>query len=74
MPKSKKRKKANAKSVAPKVLPEPLIPADVDLRDVPIPVDLFVEMAMSQFGIGRDEATKLVLETIARRHGAKGNA
>jgi hypothetical protein len=55
-------------------LPKPPVPPDCDLRDVPIPANLFIEMAMSQFGITREEASALVYETIARRHGAKGNA
>lgn len=52
----------------------PPLPPDVDLRDVPIPADAFIEIAMSQFGISREEASKLVHEAIARHHGAKGNA
>ena len=54
--------------------PAPPIPPDVDLRDVPPPIDLFIEMAMAQFGVSREEATKLMLEVQASIHGAKGNA
>lgn len=55
-------------------LPAPPIPPDVDLRDVPPPIDLFIEMAMAQFGVSREEATKMVLEVQASTHGVKGNA
>lgn len=55
-------------------LPPPLVPAGVDLRDTPLPVEAFIQMAIDQFGISRDEASRLVHETIARRHGAQGNA
>lgn len=55
-------------------LPPPLVPPDVDLRDVPFPIPAFIELAMSQWGISREEATRLVLETVAEHHGAKGTA
>jgi hypothetical protein len=55
-------------------LPPPPVPPDLDLRDVPIPVDAFIEMAMKQFGVDRETATSMVLEVVAARYGAKGVA
>lgn len=53
--------------------PAPLVPAHVDLRDIPPPVNLFIEMAMAQFGWDRDTASRHVHEMIADSHGAKGS-
>ncbi len=74
MPTSKKRRKVSQKRLFLGNPSKPPIPPDVDLRDTPIPIDRFIEMAMSEFGMDRETATKLVLETVAERHGAKGNA
>ncbi|MCX5516214.1 hypothetical protein [Kaistia algarum] len=41
-------------------LPAPLVPPEVDLRDTPPPRDLFISMAMQQFGLSREAATALV--------------
>jgi hypothetical protein len=63
-----------AKEAIRATLPKPPVPPDCDLRDVPIPVDFFIEMAVSQFGITREEASAFIHEYIAKKHGAKGNA
>lgn len=67
-------KKKNSKVASSSELPSPPVPPEVDLRDVPLPVETFIKMAMDQFGMSRDEASKLVHETLAQHHGAKGNA
>lgn len=41
-------------------LPEPPVPRDLDLTDTPPPRDLFIAMAVEQFGISEEEATALV--------------
>lgn len=46
-------------------LPPPLVPAEVDLRDTPIPAHVLVDLACSMFGVSRDEAWKMVLEVAA---------
>jgi hypothetical protein len=66
-----KRKKPKADSVTCHLPP---VPPDLDLRDVPIPVDAFIELAMQQFGLDRETATSMVLESVAKRYGAKGVA
>jgi hypothetical protein len=40
--------------------PDPPLPADVDLRDVPPPRDLFVAMAISTYGVSRREAETMI--------------
>jgi hypothetical protein len=72
--KQPKRRNKRQKAPTSDGLPPPPVPPDADLRDVPIPISAFIELAMSQFGMGRDEATKLVLGAVAQRYGAKGNA
>ena len=37
-------------------LPPPLLSPGVDVRDVPIPVGLFAQMAVLQFGVSIEEA------------------
>jgi hypothetical protein len=54
-------------------LPDPLVPAEVDLRDVPIPLDAFIELAMSQFGMTREDAEAHIRE-ICRLRGYKTSA
>lgn len=46
-------------------LPEPMVPADCDLRDVPVPKDMLVRMAMANFGMSRRKARQLVDEVLA---------
>lgn len=48
-------------------LPPPPIAADVDLRGSAIPVAVFVDLAMKQFGVTADEAERLVLDVAASR-------
>lgn len=70
-----KRKRARAKAAGDLGhLPPPPISPEVDLRDVPIPVDAFIDLAVQQWGIDREEAAKFVLEQVARMNDAKGNA
>jgi len=57
MPKQKKRLKR---------LPTPLVPAHVDLRDVPIPTEVFIELAMEHFGVSREKAERLISETLIK--------
>lgn len=40
----------------------PPVPPNVDLRDAPIPWEAFTELAMKQFGIGREEADRLIAQ------------
>lgn len=74
MAKSAKRTKSARTTKQQYKLPPPLVPSYVDLRDMPPPVDLFIDMAMAQFHLPREEASRLVHETIAQKHEAKGNA
>lgn len=37
-------------------LPAPLVPASMDLRDVPIPREFFARLAVREFGISYEEA------------------
>ena len=46
--------------MTPAELPAPLVPAEVDLRDTPVPADMLVSLAMAAFGISEPEATQLV--------------
>jgi hypothetical protein len=41
-------------------LPQPLTPADCDLRDSSVPRDMLVELAMATFGLAADEALALI--------------
>jgi len=41
-------------------LPEPLVPPEVDLRGLPLPLAAFVEMAMVQFGLDRETAERMI--------------
>ena len=43
-------------------LPAPLVPAEVDLRGTPLPVDAFVELAMQTFGVDRETARRAVFD------------
>lgn len=36
--------------------PKPLTPLAADLRDVPVPLDMLVELAVTQFGMTATEA------------------
>lgn len=56
------------------LLPPPPVPRGFDLRDVPVPTEFLVEMAMKEFGVSREEAVATMLEVQAHKHGAKGNA
>lgn len=49
-------------------LPDPMVPAEVDLRDEPVPLRLFVDLACEQFGWSRAEAEQLVM-SYAQQHG-----
>jgi hypothetical protein len=71
---SRTPKRKKAQRLLPGELPDPPVRPDADLRDVPIPVDAFIKLAMSEFGVTREEASRMVHECLARRHGAKGNA
>lgn len=44
----------------PSTLPEPLVPAEVDLRDVPIPREAFARAAALHFGIDLECARAFV--------------
>jgi hypothetical protein len=55
-------------------LPSPPVSADADVRDVPIPANDFIALAMAQFGLSQEEASKLVHKAIAQHHDAEGNA
>lgn len=57
-----------AKKKRTRKLPEPLVPPDVDLRDVPVPIEAFIELAMKEFGVSRKKAEEMVLE-VARKNG-----
>jgi hypothetical protein len=46
--------------VTAELLPDPLVPADVDLRDTPVPLGLFVRLAVDQFGVNQSEAEAMV--------------
>jgi hypothetical protein len=46
--------------------PEPLTPSDCDLRGEPPPRDIFIALAVREFGISVAEATAMVDEVIAR--------
>jgi hypothetical protein len=46
-------------------LPNPLVPPEVDLRGAPLPLALFVEMAMRQFGLDRETAERTVRSAAA---------
>lgn len=48
-------------------LPEPLVPADVDLRDVPMPRDILVKLAMQTFGVTEREADDFIQRFFAER-------
>ena len=41
-------------------LPDPLVPADIDLQDVPFPIASFVELAMQELGMDRETADREV--------------
>jgi hypothetical protein len=41
-------------------LPEPLTPADCDLRDTAVPRDMLVELACAWFDLTTDEALALI--------------
>ena len=41
-------------------LPEPLVPANVDLRSSPIARDMLIELSMAQFGLTHEEASDLL--------------
>lgn len=47
-------------------LPEPLVPSEVDLRDVPVPIAAFVELAMQELGMDRETAEREVRAAAAR--------
>lgn len=49
-----------------KPLSNPLIPKDVDMRDMPIPFQLFVQIAMDDCGLSRREAEILVRDASFR--------
>lgn len=51
-------------------LPEPLVPAEVDLRDTPIPLGLLVRMVCDQFGVSAQEAEAMV-RSWAAMHGVR---
>lgn len=51
-------------------LPNPLTSADCELRDAPVPIDMLVGLAMSQFGMSAIDAESLV-RSIADRNGIK---
>jgi hypothetical protein len=44
-----------------------MTPPDCDLRGVEFPREIFVEMAMGQFGISRQQAEEMVDAVIAQR-------
>lgn len=48
-------------------LPEPLVPAEVDLRGDLMPRALFIALAVSQFGVSEEEAAAWVDDALARR-------
>jgi hypothetical protein len=48
-------------------LPNPLTPADCDLRDTPVPIDMLIEFAASLFGMSAADAEFLV-RSIAERN------
>ena len=52
-------------------LPKPLVPADVDLRGVPIPREAFAQMAVLQFGVTIEEARALVHEVVGKVEGKR---
>lgn len=41
-------------------LPAPLVLAEVDLRCMPVPRDMLIELGMSQFGLTAQEASDLI--------------
>ncbi|WP_195832807.1 hypothetical protein [Burkholderia pseudomallei] len=43
-------------------LPNPLTPADCDLRDTPVPRDMLVELCISTFGVTAAEALDLIAQ------------
>lgn len=45
--------------------PEPLVPPEVDVRDVALPLAAFVELAMQTFGMDRETAERLVRSAAA---------
>jgi hypothetical protein len=45
--------------------PPPPVPADCDLRGMPIPLSLFVEMAVAQFGMAAADAEQMIREIAA---------
>lgn len=51
-------------------LPAPFVPADLDLSDAPYPRELFIAIAMTDLGLLRSEAERLVDTTLAelQRH------
>lgn len=42
------------------MLPEPMTPHDADVRGTEPPWDVFVDLAVEQYGLSREEAQKLV--------------
>lgn len=47
-------------------LPNPLTPADCDLRGTPVPIDMLIELAVAQFGMSATDAESLVRKIAAR--------
>lgn len=43
-------------------LPNPLTPADCDLRDTAVPRDMLVELCISTFGVTAEEALDLIAQ------------
>jgi len=52
-------------------LPPPLVPAHLDLRDMPIPREAFAQMAATEFGIPIEEARAFVNASADRFEGKK---
>lgn len=50
-------------------LPPPLVPPEVDLRDVPIPRELFAQMAVEHFGIDIETARRWTNDAADRVEG-----
>jgi hypothetical protein len=54
------------------VLPEPLVPAGVELRDAPVPADMLIRLSMETFGFSYPEAKSLVLRHMRMMHKRPG--
>lgn len=61
------RKQGSSVTKTQKSLPAPLVPPEVDLRDVPVPAEMLVRMYLHTFGGTREAARKFVLDHLHTR-------